>query len=250
MNENCYLKSTNSSSSSSNEITPKQSSLDKLLNRFNKQESNSSLKRSVTNAQEFCKMIKEEYNDELNDVCNSLLNVNESSTLNHPRSSNRSNSLLILNNSNKQLPQRRSFSSLFESTSFSTELNLISNLQTKRDRRRSSGLLRSKNLLNQIKNIDYASETIDLENGKILFVIFINQLFPFFNLTIQVEELEKRIKEEKKQVLTSINTNSSNSNNNKSKETTLDIIISIYNSEINYLKLLKYTFEIYAEPLR
>lgn len=30
----------------------------------------------------------------------------------------------------------------------------------------------------------------------------------------------------------------------------LDILINIYNSELNYLKLLKHTFEIYAEPLR
>ena len=44
-----------------------------------------------------------------------------------------------------------------------------------------------------------------------------------------------------------------NLNDNKNTEattSTLDIIINIYNSELNYLKLLKNTFEIYAEPLR
>lgn len=35
-----------------------------------------------------------------------------------------------------------------------------------------------------------------------------------------------------------------------STSATLDILINIYNSELDYLKLLKNTFEIYAEPLR
>ncbi len=41
-----------------------------------------------------------------------------------------------------------------------------------------------------------------------------------------------------------------NLNDIEATTSTLDIIINIYNSELNYLKLLKNTFEIYAEPLR
>ena len=41
-----------------------------------------------------------------------------------------------------------------------------------------------------------------------------------------------------------------NLNDTEATTSTLDIIINIYNSELNYLKLLKNTFEIYAEPLR
>lgn len=41
-----------------------------------------------------------------------------------------------------------------------------------------------------------------------------------------------------------------NLNDTEATSSTLDIIINIYNSELNYLKLLKNTFEIYAEPLR
>lgn len=208
--ENCCLKSTSSptssssSSSSTNETTPKQSSFNKLITRLTNnstttrshtklgheqpQRLTNDLKRSNTNVDAFTKiMIHDDpyEKDEMKDVCNALLRVNNSSS-----KSNRSNSMLVLTNSSKksqkqqqQQHRRNSFSSLlFESASFSTDLNLIANLQAKRDRRRSSGLLRSKNLLNQIKSIDYASETLDL--GKLFFNAIFLSLSLFFLLLL------------------------------------------------------------------
>ena len=143
--ENCYLKSnlTTMSLDVATTITPKQSSIGKIINRLNKSQSNLKatnkfdFKRSESNVEKLMNF-NDEFKEEVTDVCSSLLNVNETTK------SNRSNSMSILN-------KHRSISSLFDTISFSSDFNFSNK---RNDRRSSTGVLRSKNLLNQIKNMN------------------------------------------------------------------------------------------------
>jgi hypothetical protein len=94
----------------------------------------------------------DEYKEEKTDVCSSLLNVNQPEDKSSKPKANRSTSMSKLATAKR----RSSISSLFESASLTSQLDLsiFTSLQNRHERRRSTGHLTSKNLLNQIKNMN------------------------------------------------------------------------------------------------
>ena len=182
------------------DVTPpsKQSSLGKLINRLNKSQSNLKsshemtavkpkiveYKRSFSNADQTELQISldsnnntngdddDEHREEKKDVCSSLLNMqnHQADAVSQPAANTtRSTSMSRLPTAKR----RSSISSLFESSTSLTsqlDLNIFATLQNRQERRRSTGHLTSKNLLNQIKNMnsmDPNNEATGLESTQL-----------------------------------------------------------------------------------